>query len=223
MQVRSLCSKLQNGALAAFFSFLILLIAPSGGVFAEDSNSLRIGGDYQFLTLKEGAGFRECRRACRNDVSCKAWTFIKERVRNRKGLNFNLGPDLNIGFGGKKEIIPAQCRLKHTVGPKHANDCCISGVKRVAARRRGNKAERCATYADQPLSSRIKTSPSAAATVAQDGVAIIAIIIAGAWTRPQEPLRKKQMPAMTSCAHVAGTAGCVIAAVIAMQAQPLIS
>jgi len=136
---------------AALLTLVIILATPVASALSEENNSLRIGGDYDIKTLRVGADFRECRRACKRDVSCKAWTFIKERVRKRKGLNFNLGPDLNIGFGGKREVIPAQCRLKHSVGPKHANDCCISGVKRVVVSRRPRKAEQCATYAEKAL------------------------------------------------------------------------
>lgn len=151
MHVSKLNVYIQNGALLALFAFMFMLFNPAGSASAQEVDSLRIGGDYKFLTLREGASFKECRQACNNDVSCKAWTFIKERVRRKEGLQFNLGPDLNIGFGGKKEIIPPQCRLKHTVGPKHDNECCTSGVKRVAERRRPNKAEQCAEYAEKAL------------------------------------------------------------------------
>ena len=84
-------------------------------------------------------------------MSCRAWTFIKPRVKRRKGLSFNLGPDLEIGIGGKRKIIPPQCRLKHSVGQRRDNECCISGVKRVAARRSENKAEKCADYSERSI------------------------------------------------------------------------
>jgi PAN domain len=151
MQVKRLNSRIQNGVLSALFAFLIVAFAPLGQAFAADDNTLRIGGDYKFLKLREGAAPSECRRACEKDVSCRAWTFIKQRTKNRDGINLNLGPDLNIGFGGRREVIPPQCRLKHTVGPKHDNECCVSGVKRVVERRRPRKAEQCADYAEKSL------------------------------------------------------------------------
>ncbi len=151
MPIERLIFLFKNAVHSALLVLLIVLTLPVGSALSEENNSLRIGGDYKFLKMSIGADFRECRRACKNDVSCRAWTFIKERVRKRKGINFNLGPDLNIGFGGKREVIPAQCRLKHSVGAKHANDCCVSGVKRVVVSRRPRKAELCATYAEKAL------------------------------------------------------------------------
>ncbi len=148
--------KIYKGAFIALFSFLVMQFSPVNNAFAADADSLRIGGDYKFLTLREGARYQECARACENDVSCKAWTFIKQRVRNREGLNLNLGPDLNIGFGGRKEIIPPQCRLKHSIGPKHDNECCTSGVKRIVQSSRPSKAERCADYAEKALDQQDK-------------------------------------------------------------------
>ncbi|MCF6198623.1 MAG: hypothetical protein L3J67_04370 [Hyphomicrobiaceae bacterium] len=151
MPIKRLIFFTRSAVQAALLTLVIILGTPVASALSEEINSLRIGGDYDIKTLRVGADFRECRRACQKDVSCKAWTFIKERVRKRKGINFNLGPDLNIGFGGKREVIPAQCRLKHSVGPKHANDCCVSGVKRVVVSRRPRKAELCATYAEKAL------------------------------------------------------------------------
>ncbi len=145
-----------KGVLIALFAMITILFAPIGSAIAEEVDSLRIGGDYQFLTLRVGDDFRVCRRACKDDASCKAWTFIKQRTRKKEGISFNLGPDLNIGFGGKREVIPPQCRLKHSVGPKHANECCTSGVKRVVRRTRPNKAERCANYAETALDQQDK-------------------------------------------------------------------
>ncbi len=156
MQVNRSGFIIRNGAMFALFSFLMLAFAPVQSVHAAEDNTLRIGGDYKFLTLREGAQASECRRACKNDVSCRAWTFIKQRVRNKEGINLNLGPDLNIGFGGRREIIPPQCRLKHSVGPKRVNDCCVSGVKRVADRRGPGKAEQCADYAEKAIEQQDK-------------------------------------------------------------------
>lgn len=151
MQTTMTGFQFRNGVFPLFLSLLLLLFVPGGKSLAAEMDSLRVGGDYKFLTLREGADFQECRRACKNDVSCKAWTFIKERVERRDGLNINLGPDLNIGFGGRKKIIPPQCRLKHTVGVKRSNECCISGVKRVVESRRPRKAELCADYAEKAV------------------------------------------------------------------------
>ena len=143
MSLTDLVFRVRNGVQAVLLVTLVFLGLPVSGAVSEEVDSLRIGGDYKFITLKPGADFRECRRACQNDVSCRAWTFIKERVRRREGISFNLGPDLNIGLGGGREVIPAQCRLKHSVGPKRSNSCCISGVKHYVEPRRPSKAERC--------------------------------------------------------------------------------
>jgi hypothetical protein len=148
--------QIHTGVFAVAFAFLLLLFAPLTRASAADIDSLRIGGDYKFMTLRKGASFKECRRACKNDVSCRAWTFVKQRVRNTDGINLNLGPDLTIGLGGRKEIVPPQCRLKHSVGEKLDNDCCISGVKRVVERRRPSKAERCADYAEKAIEQQDK-------------------------------------------------------------------
>ena len=151
MQVSQPNLQIRNGALFLLFAMITMLFAPTGNALAEEQNTIRIGGDYRFMTMPRRSDFRDCQRACKDDVSCKAWTFIKERKKRRKGLNFNLGPDLNIGFGGSNEVIPAQCRLKHTVGPKQYNECCSAGVKRIARRTRPNKAERCADYAEKAI------------------------------------------------------------------------
>ncbi len=157
MQPSRTIFQIHKGALFALFATIVILFAPINKAMAEEQDSLRIGGDYQFLTLQAGDGFQVCRRACKDDASCKAWTFIKQRTKRKEGINFKLGPDLNIGFGGQNEIIPPQCRLKHSVGPKHANECCTSGVKRVVQRTRPNKAERCANYAEEALEQQDKT------------------------------------------------------------------
>ncbi len=156
MQVKILEKYFRKGMASAFFALLLLIVMPVGSVFASEIDTIRIGGDYKFLTMREGAESSECRRACDRDVSCRAWTFIKQRTRVKKGINFNLGPDLNIGFGGREEIIPAQCRLKHAVGPKQFNECCISGVKKVVRRRRPSKAEQCADYAEKAIEQQDK-------------------------------------------------------------------
>ena len=92
MQPSSMIFQFHKGALIALFAFMSILFVPTGNAVAEEVSSLRIGGDYKFLTLRAGADFRECRRACKDDVSCKAWTFIKERTKKREGISFNLGP-----------------------------------------------------------------------------------------------------------------------------------
>ena len=150
MQVERLNLRISSGVLTALFALVVLAFAPAQNAYAQDG-TLRIGGDYKYLTLREGAKSSECQRACKNDVSCRAWTFIKQTTRRKKGINFNLGPDLNIGFGGRRQVEPPKCRLKHSVGEKRANECCISGVKRVVERRGGRKAEQCAVYAEKAV------------------------------------------------------------------------
>ncbi len=66
-----------------------------------DRNRIRLGGDYERLTLD---GFRQCKRRCDRDPRCKAWTFIK---------------------------TTGQCRLKRIKGIALPNRCCVSGVKTV--------------------------------------------------------------------------------------------
>ena len=57
--------QIRNGVLVALFAFISILFMPLSNAVAEETNSLRIGGDYKFLTLRVGADFRECRRACK--------------------------------------------------------------------------------------------------------------------------------------------------------------
>ncbi len=90
MPIKRLIFLTRSAVQSALLTLIIMLAIPVGSALSED-NSLRIGGDYKFITLREGAEPRECRRACEKDVSCKAWTFIKERVKKERRHQFQSG------------------------------------------------------------------------------------------------------------------------------------
>ncbi len=70
----------------------------------------RPGFDYKNFNLpKRNAAL--CRNACAKEAKCKAWTYVKP--------NTTQGPN-------------PRCWLKHTVPKPRKNNCCVSGVKRVA-------------------------------------------------------------------------------------------
>ncbi len=102
--------------------FLSLGAWLAGPVWAVEFGTIRLGDDYSFEKVPEGAGYRWCERSCENDPRCRAWTFIRP---NR------------------------QCRLKHSVAPAFRNECCVSGVKRVAEDR--GKQAICARYARRAI------------------------------------------------------------------------
>lgn len=106
----------------ALFMAVIFLSASSNKVLAAQANQIRIGGDYNYLTVPSGSGYRWCEESCRNDARCKSWTFIKPR---------------------------RQCRLKRIVAPARPSKCCISGVKQVSNKK--NRREICADYASEAL------------------------------------------------------------------------
>ncbi len=120
------------GALA-LFALTSGVVATPKPVGAQERNTIYFLGDYERFTVGRNQTWRACRRACGRDPRCRAWTFIR---------------------------ATRQCRLKYFVGPKAANNCCISGkrprpvgqsrqlfcsdyaVKAVEAQER-NLAERC--------------------------------------------------------------------------------
>ena len=135
----------------------LFLVGPSGaGLFAAELDTIRIGDDYRVFNLPEGARYNRCARECRNDDRCRAWTFIRERVITKRGLQFNIGKNFNINLGGREKIKPAQCRLKHSVGPAADNECCVSGVVRKVRAEPRNRRERCANYAQAAINQQDK-------------------------------------------------------------------
>ena len=156
MRLRGIKMRVFLNSLTFLLGSLLMAASFSAAGHAQQLDTIRIGGDYKFMTLRVDDSFKTCRRACEKDSSCRAWTFIKKRVRRNKGLSFDLGPDLRIGLGGRREVTPPQCRLKYSVGPSRSSNCCISGVKKVAARRRTGKAELCADYAEEALAQNDK-------------------------------------------------------------------
>ena len=127
----------------------ILLLPPiAPGAMAAESNKIRIGDDYRIFNLAKGASFGQCARACEGDAKCKSWTFIRERIiKKKKGLQFNIGDGFNISLGGRDKIIPAQCRLKHSVAPAYDNQCCVSGIIKVTQKPRTRREINCSRYA----------------------------------------------------------------------------
>ena len=89
---------------------------------AAQVDQIRIGGDYSYLKVPEGSGYRWCEDSCRNDVRCKSWTYI------RPG---------------------SQCRLKRFVAPASSSKCCVSGVKPEP--RKKSRRELCADHASLAL------------------------------------------------------------------------
>jgi hypothetical protein len=73
-------------------------------------NMDRPGLDYKNFDLTY-ANPEYCKKACGEEIRCKAWSYIKPGV---KGTN-------------------ARCRLKSSVPVAETNTCCVSGVKEVEA------------------------------------------------------------------------------------------
>jgi len=68
---------------------------------AADMGHARFGDDYAQFKI-DGTDWRRCEHECAVDTSCKSWTYL---------------------------TTTGQCRLKHSVPPKTANACCVTGVK----------------------------------------------------------------------------------------------
>ncbi len=99
------------------FAFLLVLLT-GRPVFAAQANMIRIGGDYDYLSVPAGSGYRWCEDSCAADARCKSWTYIKPS---------------------------RQCRLKRIVVPAHPSKCCISGVKKIINKK--SRREICADFA----------------------------------------------------------------------------
>ena len=99
--------------MAVFFG-----LASAPKAMAAQANQIRIGGDYNYLAVPEGSGYRWCEESCRDDARCKSWTYIKPS---------------------------RQCRLKRFVAPARPSKCCISGAKSVSKKK--SRREICADLA----------------------------------------------------------------------------
>ena len=71
-----------------------------------EKNTDRPGGDYHNFVLTKPQP-NECRKACKSDAQCLAYTYVKPGVQGAQ----------------------ARCWLKNTVPPPVPRDCCESGVK----------------------------------------------------------------------------------------------
>ncbi len=89
---------------------------------AAQANQIRIGGDYNYLKVPRGSGYRWCEDSCNSDARCKSWTFIKP---------------------GR------QCRLKRVIAPARPGKCCVSGVKTAPLRK--TRREICADFASNAV------------------------------------------------------------------------
>ncbi len=87
-------------------------------VQAAQGNQIRIGGDYSYLRVPAGAGYRWCEDSCREDSRCKSWTYIRPS---------------------------RQCRLKRFIAPARPSKCCVSGVRKIAKKK--TRREICADFA----------------------------------------------------------------------------
>lgn len=134
---------------SAMIQGLLLVVTP---VLADDQqNTIRIGDDYDFVRLDRDAVWQDCRKLCRKDDRCAAWTFVKPRVIKQKDVQLDFG-GLKFGIGkSRKKVIPPQCRLKYASGDARRNNCCVSGVKRVARRDHDRREQRCVRYAEAAI------------------------------------------------------------------------
>ena len=79
-----------------------------GGSGGAEFDTDRPGQDYSNFNLP-AANFRLCRRSCRDDTRCRAWTYVRP--------NTIQGPQ-------------PRCWLKNGVPAARRNNCCVSGVVR---------------------------------------------------------------------------------------------
>lgn len=93
-----------SSAVTRFAAALVALFAITAGALAEEQNTVFYGGDYSVFTVARG-GWQQCERFCNNDLTCQAWTFVR---------NGN------------------QCRLKANFQEQARNACCVSGIKEIA-------------------------------------------------------------------------------------------
>ncbi len=137
-----------SGLSQLFLGVMVISLFFITSAFAVEQNRVRPGDDYRIFNLAEGATYRTCERRCERETKCRAWTFIRERVKHKKGLSFNLGKGFSINLGDRhQQVIPAQCRLKHSVGRPVRSSCCVSGVVRDIDDNDTGEEDRCARLA----------------------------------------------------------------------------
>ena len=113
----------RRALIGAVLGMVLAAAAAVAPAYAEERDTIIYWGDYDIFSVSDQAGgFRACERACERDPRCKAWTFIAEQ---------------------------RQCRLKHAVGRKEANTCCVSGTKNE--RQGENREEFCAQFASNAV------------------------------------------------------------------------
>lgn len=96
-------------ALSAFAAFGIAQKAEAerAAKMTVEKNTDRLGGDYSGFFLDKPQP-NLCRKACKEDDQCVAYTYVKP---------------------GVQDPTRARCYLKNVVPPPTPNDCCESGVK----------------------------------------------------------------------------------------------
>ncbi len=153
---RKVSRSLQTGLLAVVATGIAIFL-PFAPAQAEQQNTIRIGDDYDFIRMDQDAVWQDCRKLCREDDRCAAWTFVKKRKIKKRDVQLNLG-GLKLELGKSRyKIINPQCRLKYATGEAHRNNCCVSGVKKIArhdhdhGHGRERREWRCVRYAEAAI------------------------------------------------------------------------
>lgn len=103
---------LKAGVLTAFVMSLAVLASPQivgaqgTAHMTVEKDTDRPGGDYRNFVM-EKANANDCRKTCKADAQCKAYTYVKPGIQGPK----------------------ARCWLKNVVPNPVPNECCESGVK----------------------------------------------------------------------------------------------
>ena len=85
---------------------LVLIAAAAAAPARAQSGYDRRGGDYLSFPIRNGDP-AVCAARCERDARCRAWSFSYPRTVNAL----------------------ATCWLKNRVPPRHADNCCVSGVR----------------------------------------------------------------------------------------------
>lgn len=113
--------EVKNAGLRGFcpvFCLSLMVLFITGQMFAQEQNINRPGGDYKNFPLTKADPY-ECEKACRNDIRCKAWTYVKPGVQGPK----------------------AHCWLKDSIPLPQWDSNCISGVVRYEINVHGNSGQ----------------------------------------------------------------------------------
>jgi hypothetical protein len=98
---------------AIAFVTLIAAAIPATASVSVEAATDRMGSDYAGFDLPAPDPAR-CAKACDDDATCKAYTYVKPGVQGPK----------------------PRCYLKSAVPPATASACCVSGVKTLTLRTR---------------------------------------------------------------------------------------